>query len=147
MAPVQPAWQSHLSGHLLCLSPHVWSHCGTHRPGGAPLSPQDAKPPPQNSALEDRPFIREGKGRQQSEEEAEREEKGKKMTSRVIEEDDVGSRWMAERGAERRTKLRSSLASYARAASGQWALLSRAGSCQAPRLGRGVLSLSPGSLQ
>lgn len=70
------------------------------------------------------------------------------MTSRVIEEDDdAGSRWMIERGAERRTKLRSSLARYACAASGQWALLSRAGSCQAPRSGHGVLSLSPGSLQ
>lgn len=85
-------------------------------------------------------------GRKQSEQEAEREDEGKKVTSRVI-RDDAGSRWMAEGEAEKRTRLRSSLSRYdACVAAGQWALLPRAGSGQVPREGRPVLPLSPGSL-
>lgn len=55
-----------------------------------------------------RPFIRVRKGRQKTEQEAEREGKGKKIQSRVVGRHDDDSRRMAEKVAGR-TKLRSSL--------------------------------------
>lgn len=46
MASVPFAWQSCLSGHLLCLSPTLVALMRPDRTGGALLFPQDEKPPP-----------------------------------------------------------------------------------------------------
>lgn len=98
--------------------------------------------PPHNSDLEDRPFIRESKGRQQSEEEAEREEKGKKMTNRVVGKTMTLTvdGWLREGQKGEQSWGLPSPAAHA-PASGQWAP-PQSWFRPAPRLGLGVLPLS-----
>lgn len=91
VASVHSSWQRPHSGHLWSLSAHLCSlsppdvPCGIDRPRGALLSPQHAKQPPKSEPWKKKPFIRES---WQSEQEAEREEQGKKIERMVIKEED-----------------------------------------------------------